>query len=429
MKIVSRSWFSGALALIFLMIGVGLVGPVTAQDIGTPASEASTPEVLFAAYPEGGWEGIYFEESIEPGASQEFSLALHNAGSSPLGLLVYPADAYSMTNGGMGVNFQDQERTGPTVWLDFPEGTVEVDPGEELLQPFTVTVPDNTKPGQYVTAIGVETAESYAVGDEAGAFRQVIRKVVAVVIIVPGDANPAFVLGEPEAVATQGMTVLRVPVENTGNIRVRPAGTIALQDSEGTEVAAGDISMGSVYMGNTAPFEIWLPNALPVGEYLVTVELTDPETGVSASLENVAVNVVPEATPEPAVASPPMAGPVATPASVEPVTLQSVEIAANADSIQFANVAFEIENTGNHISRSRVTLAVSHNGELVEEFEVDDNLPLPVGTTSVEDRYIPPTGWESGTWTFSVTVHSINTNANVETVVINTEDVATIEVP
>ena len=113
----------------------------------------------------------------------------------------------------------------------------------------------------------------------------------------------------------------------------------------------------------------------------------------------------------------------------EPVTLQSVKIEANADEIQFANVAFEIENTGNHISRARVTLEVSHNGEVVEEFVIDDNLPLPVGTTSVEDRYIPPTGWDSGTWQFSVIVHSINSNENVETVVVSEVDVATIEVP
>jgi hypothetical protein len=427
MKLSFGKWFSVFFTMVILIAGSSQ--PIDAQDAGTPEPTSSAPEIRFSAFPEGAGEGVYFEEFIGAGKTHEFRLALHNEGESSLGLLVYPADVYSMTNGGMGVNFQGQGRTEPTTWLDFPEGEVELTAGQELVQPFTVTVPDGTAPGQYVTAIGVETTESFSVGEEGGAFRQKLRKVVAVSILVPGEARPSFALGEPEAIVTQGQTMLRVPVENTGNIRVRPTGTIKLHDSNGGVVATGDVTMGSVYMSDTAPFEIWLPNALPVGEYLVTVELTDPETGVSASLENVAVNVVPEATPEPAVASTPVAEPAATPAAVEPVTLQSIEIEANADSIQFANVAFEIENTGNHISRSRVMLAVSHNGELVEEFEVDDNLPLPVGTTSVEDRYIPPTGWESGTWTFSITVHSINTNANVETVVINAEDVATIEVP
>lgn len=113
----------------------------------------------------------------------------------------------------------------------------------------------------------------------------------------------------------------------------------------------------------------------------------------------------------------------------DPVTLQSVEIAANSDPIQFASVAFDIENNGNHIARARVTLKVSHDGEVVEEFVIDNNLPLPVGTTSVEDRYIPPTGWSSGDWQFSVTVHSINTNENVETVVVSEKDITTISVP
>jgi hypothetical protein len=204
---------------------------------------------------------------------------------------------------------------------------------------------------------------------------------------------------------------------------------VTLLNADGAEVATGEIAMGSVYMGDTAPFEIWLPNAIAVGGYRVSVDLTDPDTGVSASLEDVPVTVVPEATPEPVVVSTPVVAPTATPVPIEPVTVQAVEVAGNAEDIQFANVAFDIENTGNHLTRTRVTLAVSHDGESVEEFVIDDNLPLPVGTTSVEDRYIPPTGWESGTWTFSITIHSITGNDSVETVVVSEEDVATIEVP
>ena len=428
MKLVLTRFSPYVLVLLLMMTGAGFMRSAAAQHVATPGTDDSASGVLFAVYPEGAYEGIYFEEFVEPGSSHEFSLALKNAGTAPLGLLVYPADTYSMTNGGMGVNFQDQERTEPTSWLDFPEGPVELAAGEELLQRFTVTVPEDTLPGQYVTAIGVETADSYAVGDEDGAFRQIIRKVVAVVIIVPGEAQPAFSLGEPEvAIFQQNQTVLRVPVENTGNIRVRPAGTVTLQDAEGNEIASGDISMGSVYMGHTASVEIWLPNAVPVGDYTVSVDLTDPDTGVSASIENVPVTVAPEATPEPVEVATPI--PVTPTPVPDPVGVTSVEIAANAEPIQFADVAFDIENNGNHLPRTRVALAVSHNGELVEEFIVENNLPLPVGTTSVEDRYIPPTGWESGTWTFSIKVIAVTANENVETVVVSEEDAATIEVP
>lgn len=425
-KTLRASW----IGLVIGLLSLPVAGMQGASGQGTPVAEESpSPEVVFGVYPAGTQEGVYFEDFVEPGESHEFTLALENAGTSDLKLLVYPADVYSMTNGGMGVNFQDQERTEPTTWLDVSEGTFDIASGEELLQPFTVTVPEGTSPGQYVTAIAVETADSFAIGDEGGAFRQVLRKVVAVVVLVPGEAQPSFSLGEPEVLIQQGQTVLRTPVENTGNIRVRPAGNVTLHDSSGAEVATGEVAMGSVYMGDTTPFEIWLPNALPVGEYLVSVELTDADTEATASFEEISVNVVPEPTPEPEVESVPVVVPAATPEPVAPVTVQSIEIVGNADPIQFANVAFEIENTGNHISRSRVKLAVSHDGELVDEFAIDDNLPLPVGTTSVEDRYIPPTGWESGTWTFSITVHAINANAGVETVVVNEVDVAVIEVP
>jgi hypothetical protein len=427
MKFARHTLFPGILAAHLMLFG-GMQS-VLAQESGKPEVAPTATEALFSAFPEGGQEGVYFEEFVEPGTSHAFTLVLDNAGSRPLDLVVYPADVYSMVNGGMGVNFQNEERSEPTTWLDFPEGNVATDPDENVLQDFTVTVPEGTAPGQYVTAIAVETAESYAIGEEGGAFRQKLRKVVAVSILVPGEADPGFRIGEPQMAIIQGQTAMQLPIENTGNTRVRPTGTVSIVDLDGNEVASGDVAMGSVYTGDTAPFELWLPNALPVGEYTVSADLTDPDTGVSDSIQNVAVVLVPEATPVPPEAATPIVAPAATPVQVDPVTLVSTEIAANADPIQFAKVAFEIENTGNHISSSRATLGVSHNGELVEEFEIDDNLPLPVGTTSVEDRYIPPTGWESGIWTFSITVHSINTNGNVETVIVSEEDVATIEVP
>lgn len=406
-------------------------GPALAQDPTTPVADTTPdrPDVVFGVYPEGGAEGQYFEAFVEPGAGHAFTLALRNAGEEPLTLLAYPANAYSMTNGGMGVTFQDQERTAPTTWLDFPEGTFDVTPGEEALVPFTATVPDGTAPGQYVTAIGVETADSFAVGEENGAFRQVLRKVIAVVIIVPGEAEPSFVLGEPELVLQQGNSVLRIPVENTGNVRVRPSGMVTLTDASGTEIATGDVAMGSVYRGDTAPYELWMPVSLPEGEYIVTVDLTDPDTGARGSLSDAPVTLAPPpATPEPENTPVVVAAPTPTPVP-EPVTLETVRIEPNADPLQFANVELEITNTGQHLARTRVTLGVTHDGEHVEDLVLDDNLPLPEGTTSVSQRYIPPTGWEPGEWTFSVTVRSINPNADSETVVLIEEDIATIEVP
>lgn len=392
----------------------------------TPAQEA---QAVFAVYPEGGAEGQYFEAEVAPGESHELNLALLNAGEGPIALLTYPADAYSMTNGGMGVGFQEQERTDQTTWLTFPEGVVEVPAGEEHLVPFTVTVPEGTAPGQYVTAIGVETTEAYSVGDSS-AFSQVLRKVIAVAIMVPGPINAAFDIGTPELTIIEGQTVLRLPIQNTGNIRVRPAGTVVLSDANGGQLATGTVAMGSVYAGDTAAYEMWIGAALPVAEYTVSVALIDPDTSAEASLDASAVNViVPEPSPEPeAAVTPTVVAVTPTPIPL-PVTIESATVTPNADPIQFANVAITISNTGDFVTRSRVTLSVSRDGELVEEMVLDDNLPLPVGTTSVEQRYIPPTGWESGTWTFSVTVHAVNQNSDVETLLVTADEIATIEVP
>ena len=44
-------------------------------------------------------------------------------------------------------------------------------------------------------------------------------------------------------------------------------------------VPTTDVAMGSVYGGNTTSVRVALPGQLPLGDYLVTLNLTDEATG------------------------------------------------------------------------------------------------------------------------------------------------------
>jgi hypothetical protein len=258
-------------------------------------------------------------------------------------------------------------------------------------------------------------------------FRQVLRKVIAIAIMVPGPIEPSFELGQPLLSTQEGQTVLSIPVTNSGNIRVRPAGPVTITDLNGTVLAAGEASMGSVYAGDTAAYELWMPIELPVAEYLISADFMDPDTGAVARFDDkrVMLEAEPVETPVPAATPVPV-----TPTPIAgPVTVPSVGIEPNADPIQFANVEIVIANTGDYVPRSRATLVVSLDGELIEEFELDDFLPLPVGETTIQQRYIPPTGWSSGTWSFGVVIHAISANADSETLLVSVNDVAELEVP
>jgi hypothetical protein len=75
-------------------------------------------------------------------------------------------------------------QTGTTTWLDYPAETLDLDPGRKVERDFTVTIPDDTPPGQYITGIVLQTAEPIAVG-ESTMLRQNIVKAIAVFITIP----------------------------------------------------------------------------------------------------------------------------------------------------------------------------------------------------------------------------------------------------
>ncbi len=58
----------------------------------------------------------------------------------------------------------------------------------------------DAQPGQYIAGIAMETAEPLEV-EGSTLFNQIIRKTIAVFIVVPGAESPAFELGAPDLVA------------------------------------------------------------------------------------------------------------------------------------------------------------------------------------------------------------------------------------
>src|SRR5690606_9446265 len=125
-----------------------------------------------------------------------------------------------------------------------PADTYELTAGDGRQIDFTVTVPEDAAPGNYVSVLVVQTAEAVPVaGTEL--LEQVLQKAVAIDITVPGEVTPAFSLGEPAYEERGSLPHLIVPLENSGDVRLRPTGTMTLTDDAGNPVLNAEIEMGS----------------------------------------------------------------------------------------------------------------------------------------------------------------------------------------
>lgn len=256
---------------------------------------------------------------------------------------------------------------------------------------FSLAVPNDTPPGQYISAVAAEHA---AAGEIEGTeyLLQKTRYVVPVFITVPGETTAGFEVGDITATTDSGATVIAVELENTGDIRVRPQGDISLIDSDGKRAVSIPVEMESIYAHDGTTLTVGTTQVLPPGDYTVEVNLSDKETKTTASGASDPVHIDLAATPVPQTIS---------------ISTATIEPGPDADNVQFAVVDATISNSGEPVTNAQLSLLVSKNGEEVERFPISQSLALPAGDTDVNTRYIPLEGWSSGEWTFDLLLETV----------------------
>lgn len=397
-----------SISILLLMLGGLVAGSSVVVSQATPGAVvdvAESPQFFIdsSSDPENQW----FEVTLESGESDTLVAGVHNSGNVTATLRAFVTNASTATNGGFQPGAMGEELGIPGQWIQFSTEEFTIEPGETRDVAFSVVVPDDTEAGFYVAALVVQTTESFAIrGSET--FRQVISNSVSIEITVPGEMTSGFELGNPAVTSTGNEWILDVPITNTGTARLRPNGELRLFTQDGEVVSTTPITMGSVYGGNRTAVRIILPGQLPLGEYLVSLDLIDEATGATASIVDAPVTLAEEQE-----------------ASVFSVDVASV--APNADPIQYADVAATITNNGQAIPTANVTLVAQLDGETVESYPLAANQALPQGTTEFAQRYIPIDGWQPGTWTFELVISAVS--GSTETVLATVEITDEIVVP
>jgi len=153
---------------------------------------------------------------------------------------------------------------------------------------------------------------------------------------------------------------------------------------------------------------------LPAGTYTVELSLIDRATKAQAS-----TNTLTFAAPAPST-------PLQT---TTRFALLSVTPGPDADKLQFATISGKSVNGGQPVSNARLTVHAQKDGKDVESFQLIPSLSLVQGETAIEQRYIPGTGFTTGTWSFSLTLESIDPATGAASLLLEQEIGKTIVVP
>lgn len=254
---------------------------------------AQSDQVRLAITPVGQ-PGTFFDLTMAPGESRSLAVDIANDGSAAVPVRTYPADVYTIVNGGFGARLRDEPETGMTTWLAYPTKIWTLAPGETVRRTFEIHVPAKIGPGEYITSLILENdqpIESKGTID----FNQYIRQALGVVVTVPGRRLPALAIGGANAKIVAGLSVVSVAIANTGNVRLQPTVHFALFDQTGSQISATSSQMGTVYARTDTFFEVPLAVLLPAGQYVVRVTLVDPKQDLSVASGTLPFGVVDQA--------------------------------------------------------------------------------------------------------------------------------------
>jgi len=246
-------------------------------------------------------EGSYFTLTLAPGETRTLTVELANYGTAKARARTYASDAYSIINGGFGAKLDGEATSGTTTWLDYPADTLDLEPRTGTRRTSTVRVPPDATPGEYITSLAIQSAESQPANSTGVAIRQVLRQAIAVAIRIPGPQTPSVVIGAATYRTIAGTSLIAVSVKNTGNVHLKPTGDFVLRDANGTEISRYPIAMDSVYAGTSTFIEVPFAGRLNPGDYTVALALADSTQDVQVSTQKVALIVpLPETEGAPA---------------------------------------------------------------------------------------------------------------------------------
>ena len=247
---------------------------------------------LFSIKPEDT-KTSYFDLTLNPGESFSNRLVAINHTTDVLKLNLAAVDGVTALNGGISFTFANT--TGTSRWITMEnQGIVEIPSGNLIRIPFTINIPADTQPGEYVAGFLATVAEGpmkkTPTQSEGSSFNvDMITQVgISVIIHVPGPQVCKIEISDITNVLDFGKWSLGIVIKNTGNIHFNGSGQIIVKSVENNEeVWNENFSLGYTIPKDTVNFPISIRKPLD-GKYQVNAVITSiKDPNCSAKIEKI----------------------------------------------------------------------------------------------------------------------------------------------
>ena len=235
-----------------LITAVALLAATTLAPVAAAQEEPAPPPAAWEVLPAPGDAGPReaFELTLDPGAVHEDTVLVRNRGEEEITVDVWATDAVTTPSGELGLLLAEDTPRFAGAWITPQAAQVTLAPGEETAVPFTVAVPGNEQPGDYLAGVVVSMPreETTSTGQRVLVEARVASRVY---LRVPGALAPSMQVSDltltrdaPWWNFWSGEARLDFTLTNTGNARLVPQSAATVAGPLGTmraDVAAGEI--------------------------------------------------------------------------------------------------------------------------------------------------------------------------------------------
>lgn len=215
-----------------------------------------------------------FELSANAGDTLKNSIRVDNISAEPLEVSVDTRNFTALGEEG-GINLSEEEgQYSLASWISVKPGKVTIPVGESKVFDYTIAVPANASPGGRFGSIVFKTALKPLTGQSGVAIGQEVGALVF--LKIAGQVNEKAEIasfGAKSGLHERGPVGFDIRVKNTGNVQVKPRGTITISNAFGKKVATVRVDEKNVLPGSIRKLSADWNNGWLFGKYNATLSL------------------------------------------------------------------------------------------------------------------------------------------------------------
>jgi hypothetical protein len=276
--------------LVALVAGLVAAAPTTAAPrlVAASSGDQDVTWTVRTASNDRGADRTSFTYTLAPGRTTTDGLVVANHGKTALTLAVYAADGRTADDGQLDLLVAGEKSVGVGAWTTSAKKDVTIEPGKDVTVPFTVAVPKNATPGDYVGGIVTSLRQK----DEAEGINVDRRLGVRLTLHVSGTATPALAVEEVRVHhATtadplgRGDATVTYTLHNTGNTVVSAQQAVRVAGPFGwfSKGAVPATAAPDLLPGESWPVSVTVPDVVGSGRLGATVAVTPVVTDASGS--------------------------------------------------------------------------------------------------------------------------------------------------